>query len=138
MIPNNQHFNITCGNVLLICVVLPPFSCLHAHPVSCSNFVTTIRSLLMNVVMYEQWTTFPSEKNRLEWNPSITDTIGTQHFVSYGEVSLTACAWCRVKVALHHTYVALCMHSVVWHLYDGWAVHIRWKSVHGRSKLLVV
>ena len=101
MILNNQHFNITCGNVfclLLICVVLPPFSCLHAHAVSRSNFVT-VYSLLMNVVMYAQWTTFPSEKNGLQWNPSITDTIGIQHFVSYGEVSLTTCAWCRVKGA---------------------------------------
>ena len=47
-------------------------------------------------------------------------------------------ARCRVKVALRHTYVALRMRSVVRHLHDGWAVHIRWKSMHGRSKLLVV
>ena len=25
----------------------------------------------------------------VQWNPSITDTIGTQHFVRYSEVSLT-------------------------------------------------
>ena len=25
----------------------------------------------------------------IQWNPSITDTIGTQHFVRYSEVSLT-------------------------------------------------
>ena len=43
----------------------------------------------------------------------------------------------RVKVALRHTYVALRMRSVVQHLYDGWAVHIRRKSMHGRSELLV-
>ena len=48
------------------------------------------------------------------------------------------CARCRVKVTLRHTNVALCMRSVVRHLYDGWAVHIRRKSMHGRSKLLVV
>ena len=120
MILNNQHFNITCSNVfslLLICVVLPPFSCLHAHAVSRSNFVTTY-SLLMNVVMYEQWTTFPSEKKRLEWNPSITDTIGIQHFVSYGEVSLTTCAWCRVKVAVIFMLRCACIVYVVGHLYD--------------------
>ena len=33
---------------------------------------------------------------------------------------------------------ALCMCSVVRHLYDSWAIHIRRKRVHGRSKLLVV
>ena len=33
---------------------------------------------------------------------------------------------------------ALRMRSVVRLLYDGWAVHIRRKRVHGRSKLLVV
>ena len=27
--------------------------------------------------------------NSIQWNPSITDTIGNQHFVSYSEVSLT-------------------------------------------------
>ena len=27
---------------------------------------------------------------RLQWNCSITDTIGNQHFVTYSEVSLTA------------------------------------------------
>ena len=26
---------------------------------------------------------------RLQWNPSIMDTVETQHFVSYSEVSLT-------------------------------------------------
>ena len=30
-----------------------------------------------------------SMENTLQWNPSITDTIGTQHFVRYSEVSLT-------------------------------------------------
>ena len=32
--------------------------------------------------------------------------------------------------SLAHAY------SVVRHLYDGWAVHIRQKGVHGRSKLV--
>ena len=44
----------------------------------------------------------------------------------------------RVKVTLCHSYVALLMRSVVLYLHDVCAVHIRWKSVHGRSKLLVV
>ena len=57
MILNSQHFNITCSNVfslLLICVVLSPFSCLYAHAMSRSNIITMIYSLLMKVVMYEQ------------------------------------------------------------------------------------
>ena len=45
---------------------------------------------------------------------------------------------CRVKVALHHTYVALCMRSVIWHLHDVCKVHIRRNSVPGRLKLFVV
>ena len=44
----------------------------------------------------------------------------------------------RVKVALRRSYVALLMCSVVPHLHDICAVHIRWKSVHDHSKLLVV
>ena len=52
--------------------------------------------------------------------------------------SRTIHARCRVKVALRHTYVALRMRSAVQHLYDDWAIHIRRKSMHGRSKLLGV
>ena len=45
---------------------------------------------------------------------------------------------CRLKVTLHHTYVGLHMHSVVWPLHDAYMVHIKRNSVHDRSKLLVV
>ena len=31
----------------------------------------------------------PKQVLVIQWNPSITDTIGTQHFVRYSEVSLT-------------------------------------------------
>ena len=65
-------------------------------------------------------------------------------FLLSREQVATVRARCRVKVALHHTYialhmrsvvshhtyVALCVHSVVRHLYDVWAVHIRRRSVH--------
>ena len=44
----------------------------------------------------------------------------------------------RLKVTLHHTYIALRMHSVVGHLYDICTVLMRWNSVHDRSKLFVV
>ena len=47
-------------------------------------------------------------------------------------------ARCRVKVALHHTYIVLHMRRVVRHLQDICVVHIRWNSVHGHPKLLVV
>ena len=43
-----------------------------------------------------------------------------------------------VKVALHHTYVVLYMHTVVWHMHDVCTILIRWNSVHGHLKLLVV
>ena len=39
------------------------------------------------------------QKNGIEWNPSIMDTTGNQHFVSYSEVSDTVavgvvlCKW---------------------------------------------
>ena len=59
-----------------------------------------------------------------------------------GELSLSLFfvvhARCRVKVALHHTYIALCTGSVVQHLHDVCTVQIRWNSVHGCLKLLVV
>ena len=45
---------------------------------------------------------------------------------------------CRVKVALRHTCVALHMRSVVWHLHDVCAIHVRLNSVHDCSKLVVV
>ena len=44
---------------------------------------------------------------------------------------------CRVKVALCHTYVVLCMRTVLQHLHDG-VIHIRRNSVHGHLKLLMV
>ena len=47
-------------------------------------------------------------------------------------------ARCRVKVALRHTYIVLHMRRVVRHLQDICVVHIRWNSVHGHLKLLVV
>ena len=43
-----------------------------------------------------------------------------------------------VKVALHHTYVVLYMHTVVWHMHDVCTILIRWNSVHGHLKLLGV
>ena len=38
----------------------------------------------------------------IQWNPSITDTIGTQHFVSYSEVSLTQ------GLPVYFWYMVLC------------------------------
>lgn len=35
-------------------------------------------------------------------------------------------------------HVVLRMRSVVRHLHDVYAVHIRWTSMHGRSKLLIM
>ena len=45
---------------------------------------------------------------------------------------------CRVKVALCHTYVVLCMRTVVQHLHDVGTIHIRRNSVHGHPNLLMV
>ena len=42
------------------------------------------------------------------------------------------------KSRIHHTYVVLCMRTVVWHMHGVCAIHIRWNSVHGHLKLLVV
>ena len=42
-----------------------------------------------------------------------------------------------VKVALCHTYVVLPMCTVVRHMHDVCAIHIRRNSVHGHLKLLV-
>jgi len=45
---------------------------------------------------------------------------------------------CRVKVALHHSYIVLGMRKVVRDMHDVRTIHIRWNSVHGPPKLLVV
>ena len=42
------------------------------------------------------------------------------------------------KGELHHTYIVLCMRSVVRYLHDVCVVHTRRNSVHGCSKFLVV
>ena len=44
----------------------------------------------------------------------------------------------RVKVALHHIYVALRMCRVVWHMHRVCMIHIRQPSADGRPRLLVV
>ena len=46
------------------------------------------------------------------------------------------CARCMIKFALHHTYVVLHLHRVVWH--GVCAIHNRWNSVHSHYKLFVV
>ena len=43
-----------------------------------------------------------------------------------------------VKVALRHTYIVLRMRTVIWHMHDVCAIHIRRNSVHGHPNLLVV
>ena len=37
----------------------------------------------------DRFTIGPVPAKEMQWNPSITDTIGTQHFVRYSEMSLT-------------------------------------------------
>ena len=69
-----------------------------------------------------------------EWDRKRTARCPT-HVLKVLDIISTGC---RVKVALCHIYVALHMHSVVRHLHDICAVHIRRKNVHGHSKLLVV
>ena len=43
---------------------------------------------------------------------------------------------CRVKVALCHTCIVLCMCTVVQHLHDIGVIHIRQNSVHGHPNLV--
>ena len=63
---------------------------------------------------------------------------GSRHFIINSLFCLWVHAKCRLKDALRHTYVALCMRSVIRCFHDVCAVHIRWNSVQGCSELLVV